>query len=131
MNMLAKLMRQVEEAENSSEKEPLQGTKLDAVLADLEELKTLYLADCPYKVGDVITPRKGSPQRGRGVPYVVVEVFDQPVRRAWGGDEIIGSPIEYSKLDLRVLSITGSGCRAPWMVESWMYEPWVRQDNDV
>lgn len=37
---------------------------------------------CPFNIGDHVTPKKNSDQKGRGVPHKVVEVFDsRNVRR--------------------------------------------------
>lgn len=104
--------------------EPLQGTQLEAALQDLREMQRLYARENPFKVGDLITPKDGQHYSGAGYPHLVVEVFDPPQQRPFGGD-ISGTSAEGAWLDLRVATVNPrTNNRVMYVVESWGFESW-------
>lgn len=103
----------------------------EARIEELRAVKALYDAPNPFKVGDLITPRKNGGLRGHGIPHIVVEVLegDEVVRR-WDGNPAGG---DYGrKADIRVLGIApgpeGDNI-IPWWSEHFQYEAFdVEQD---
>lgn len=90
-------------------------------IATMREYCALYQEPCRFKVGDLVTPRKGTSVKGAGDPHIVIEVFDEPIRPVHA--ERAGTPKFYGKMDIRVMCMT-SGCYASFCVESFEFEPY-------
>lgn len=92
----------------------------------LTEVAARYAAPCPFKPGDIITPRRGFHVRRHGEPHIVLEVFESPVRITSIVEEItdVGHPVFGSRLDFRVCCEVGGKITA-YTAESWMYEPYT------
>jgi hypothetical protein len=98
----------------------------EAAIADLRELCSRYTAGCPFRVGDLVTPRGGYNLRGPGDPHIVVEVADVPVRNLDNSADSSGwaSCAFGARLDIRVAHIQNGKMTMHWS-ESWMYEPYT------
>lgn len=86
--------------------------------------------DQAWKVGDIVTPRKGSKMKGVGQPHIVVEVK----ARAMGlptADGEPSSPNFGALLDTRIMGFTPHGNVMCWWMESWeleRYDPAMEHD---
>ena len=99
-------------------------TKADpaAVMMDLREAAALYAASkasCPFKTGDIVTPREHFTVKGAGDPHIVVDLmadvrplFDagEPGSNAWG-----------KRVDMRIIPLS-NGNRVSHWVESFEFE---------
>lgn len=106
---------------NGSEAPPLP----EAEIETLREVCGNYTNPCPFRIGDIITPRQGYNITNAGRPQIVVEIADPPHRnfetilpdahssQAWG-----------SRLDIRVAHY-GNGTLIMHWVESWQFEPYT------
>jgi len=104
---------------------PMTDTQKEAAVMTLREHLPGY-EKCPYKVGDIVTPRKTSNTRGRGEPHLVVEVFDPPVRLTNITDTSDATSQNYLfKADMRVLCIRGNKYVIAYAGEAWNYEPYT------
>lgn len=81
---------------------------------------------CPFKAGDLVTPRKGAGMHGEGDPHVVLEALAEPVFFQSHEDASAYSASTWgARVDVRVLHVNDSGhVHAHWG-ESWLYEPWA------
>lgn len=88
----------------------------------LRDQAQFYTRENPFKVGDLVTPRKGTCYVGAGEVHLVIAVNEyaeydfgnvDPVSNRYG-----------RKLDIRVLSWVQGQWPAHW-VESAGFEPWV------
>jgi len=95
----------------------------EAQICTLREVKDRYLAGNSFKVGDIITPRKGGAYNGRGVPHMVIEVAQTPLRNLNGST---ASSDFGSRLDIRVIRVDGEHVVPFWM-ESFQLEQWNPQ----
>lgn len=80
-------------------------------------------AGCPFAVGELVTPLASSPLVGAGDPFLVVEVFDPPIRVEDQSSVRLGQQI-----DLRLLLVHGtldSFGVVSIMAESWCFQRWV------
>lgn len=50
----------------------------EEMVAELEAAIEASSKPCPFKVGDLVTPKKNSNKKGRGKPYKVMEVLPEP-----------------------------------------------------
>jgi hypothetical protein len=96
---------------------------------NLKELLTIYedmrLDGCPFRVGDIVTPRPSSTIRGSGFPHVVVEVIDPELYFSATKDQ---SHIHFGqRCDMRVICHVSDEAIASYWGESWQYMPW---DNE-
>lgn len=95
----------------------------EAQICTLREVKDRYIAGNPFKVGDIITPRKGGAYSGRGVPHMVIEVAETPIRNT----NCPSSEMDFgSRLDIRVIRMAGEHVVPFWM-ESFQLEQWNPQ----
>lgn len=93
----------------------------EAAIETLKEVAARYVADCPFKVGDIVTPRRGFSVRGAGRPNVVLEVIGAPIRNFVTFEpDHTGLNSFGRKIDMRVVEADGN-IRAFW-VESWAFE---------
>ena len=95
---------------------------LEAIITTLKEVAEVYQRPCPYKVGDIVTPRRGRGYVNPGWPSVVLEIADPPHRNF---DEKGGpsSALYGRKLDMRIAQYQQSGEVVAYWIESVDYEP--------
>ncbi len=89
----------------------------DVLAITLKEISARYAAGNPFKVGELITPRKGYGIKGEGRPHVVVEIAEKPLVP---GETNSGSPDFGARLDIRVIC-EQCHLHAYWN-ESWQFE---------
>lgn len=101
-------------------------TQREAAVADLRADFQRYTAACPFRPGDLVTPRTGAGIRGRGNPQIVLEVLAEPLLDFTFGSDVreTSSALYARRLDMRVLMASDRG-RAAYWVESWEYEPYT------
>lgn len=82
-------------------------------------MSAAYQARCPFKVGDIVTPKPTSTYADKGVPHVVLEVAADPIRDFETGDCLLDN---YGcRLDIRVGVLIGDEVVAYWQ-ESWQHQ---------
>lgn len=98
----------------------------EAQVATLLEVAARYAAPVPFKVGDLVTPRKGYNIRDAGDPHIVLEVPKFPIRNFAMGDDpsAFGSAFFGARLDIRVGTFDRGHVAAYWG-ESFRYEPYT------
>ncbi|MBS7703260.1 hypothetical protein [Chelatococcus asaccharovorans] len=97
----------------------------EAQIATLREVYERYRAPCPFKPGDLVTPRKGMAMRGEGKPHLVVATQDGTYH--WNGET---STRGYgARLDMRTIKMYDTNVVAHWD-ESWMFEPYVGEPGN-
>lgn len=117
---LAELMRATQgEAEEKEAGRPLPEAQVATLIEEFER----YAAACPFKPGDIITPRATSSYRDRGVPHIVLEVAETPIRVFDAGDDLgdIHSTAFGQRLDIRV-GVLSEGYLVTFWQESWRHE---------
>lgn len=127
---MSALLRMLAEMDGDSDKAPdHRATPPDALCITLREIAAAYAAPCPFKAGDIVTPRRNYNIKGAGEPHVVLEVITRP-------DPNFGaakSPVETSshaygaRRDVRIACENGGHIAAFWM-ESWTLEPYRGPD---
>jgi hypothetical protein len=102
----------------------------EAQVATLIEACERYRSPCPFKVGDIVTPRVGLGYSDGGLPHVILEVADEPHRHfaPTEGASIYASAFG-SRLDVRVANFVKSGEIVAFWQESWRLEPWTGEDR--
>lgn len=104
----------------------------DEQVADLKKFYEAYQkagsGNPLFAPGDIVTPKKGTPMRGRGRPYMVLMTKPAPGLSYMS----VSSPSDYAssswgaRLDMRVITLgRNEQVYAPYWVESWLYELWV------
>jgi len=98
----------------------------DVLCTTLRELTDRYTAPCPFKVGDLVTPRADSDYVGEGEPQVVLEVLETPIRNFVTHDskDSVHSQAFGLRLDVRV-GCEADGCLVAFWKESWKLEPYT------
>lgn len=96
----------------------------DVLCLTLQETAERYVAGCPFKPGDLVTPRAASPYTGSGNPHIVLEVAETPFRNTVGPKGDIVSHLFGSRLDVRV-ACEESGVIVAFWQESWQLEPYT------
>jgi len=94
----------------------------EAAIMRLREAASAYAVGCPFKVGDIVTLRKGYNIKGDGDPAIVVEVASVPHRTF--DDQDPGAQLFGMRLDMRTVCIRGDRVCAHWQ-ESWHFEPYT------
>jgi hypothetical protein len=114
-------------AEDDDDKDAAPALLPEAVIADLRELCARYTAGCPFRVGDLVTPRRGYSLSGSGDPRIIVEVAPTPIRNfdSAADCEEWASNTFGARLDIRVAHISPRGQMVMHWGESWMYEPYT------
>lgn len=99
----------------------------EAQVATLLEEFAHYSQPCQFKPGDLITPRATSSYSDRGVPHIVLEVRDEPIRNFAPGDDIsdVFSSAFGARLDIRVAIMVPDGRVVTFWQESWRHEPYT------
>lgn len=96
----------------------------DVLCTTLRETAARYVGPCPFKPGDLVTPRASSPHTGAGLPHVVLEVAETPIRNTQGTKGDVVSHLFGSRLDVRVACEEQGSIVAFWQ-ESWSLEPYT------
>jgi len=98
----------------------------EAQIDELRRIEADYRAGCRFKVGHLVTPRKGRAIRDAGNPAIVLEVFDPPIRILAPVRDLFecGNNVFGARYDMRVASFT-SGDYVAFIAESWHYETWT------
>ena len=97
----------------------------EAQIARLQEAAGDYAdarRQCPFKVGDIVTPRPQYGTKGVGAPHIVVDVL-QPhdVKPNFAGAN--SSSLHYgTRSDMRVLCMLDDSTMAAFWGESYQYE---------
>ena len=87
----------------------------EAQIMELRAALARYEAGCPFKAGDLVTPRQNSQYNDIGLPFVVVEVYGY---RFSDNDDT-------ERNDMRVVHVTPDGKLCPHNVEAWQFEPYT------
>jgi hypothetical protein len=96
----------------------------EAAIMRLRELYDAFIAENPFKPGDLVTVRPGVNRTGDGDPHIVLEVrapFAEIRNFECVEPGETGSCAFGQKLNIRVLCITGDSAASYWM-EHWMLE---------
>ncbi|RWX72560.1 hypothetical protein [Mesorhizobium sp. M2A.F.Ca.ET.039.01.1.1] len=99
----------------------------EAQIATLREAFERYTNPCPFKPGDIVTPRKGFGYADAGEPHIVLEVAEKPIRNFEAPADVsnIYSSAFGSRVDFRVASLTdgrGETAIVAYWQESWRHE---------
>lgn len=80
----------------------------EAQVMTLNEVFAAYSKPCPFKPGDIVTPRKTSRYSDVGMPHVVLEVAETPIRNFVATEDLsdITSSAFGARLDIRVALVT-------------------------
>lgn len=94
----------------------------DAQIMRLKEFADRYNDPCPFKTGDIITPRPDVCLRGAGNPHVVLEVRKTPIHNF---TDARPGTIDYgTRHDIRVAFFVDNDDMVTLWQESHMYEEW-------
>lgn len=97
----------------------------EAQIAELTALYERYAAGCPFKPGDLVTPRKSSPLARCGEPHVVLEVIAPAAPHFAIADPTDSdSQCFGARHDMRVGVLSGHGRIVAHWVESFDFEPY-------
>jgi hypothetical protein len=99
----------------------------DAQIMNCREYLKIYLEPNPYKVGDLVTPRKGYGLYNEGEPHIVIEVFPRPITM-WGryDPRLVGFPELGQSIDIRVAALGNDNMTmVSWVNASFRYEPYL------
>ena len=91
----------------------------EAQIATLVEANAAYQKRCPFKLGDIVTPRPTSIYDNKGVPHVVLEISPVAIRN-FEPDNCFAHSFG-SRLDIRVGVLIGDEVVAFWQ-ESWQHQ---------
>lgn len=102
---------------------------IDEQLARLGEAGARYFRhiDCPYKQGDLITPRADSVYPHAGMPHLVLETCDE-VDPLWA-DLHAGTIRDGALFNIRV-GVWRNGSMAAFWGESWYFD-WFKHASEV
>lgn len=93
---------------------------------ELQQIAARYAAGCPFKPGDLVTPRQSYSLQGAGEPHVVLEVPPEPLRLRDIADPATAlHPAFNERLDMRVACLAHVGHYFAYWGASWQYEPWT------
>lgn len=97
----------------------------EVLCATLRETLASFSAGCPFKPGDLVTPRANSDLRGAGRPQIVLEVLATPVRNFHVVEDQndVASAAFGSRIDVRIARESHGEIVANW-TESWKLEPY-------
>ena len=96
----------------------------EAMIATLREHYKRYrlsLVECPFKPGDLVTPRKGLNINNEGQPNIVLETRRNP-------EPFFSEPCSVAngrRNDIRVIGMSSRDHCAVFWVESFEYEPYT------
>lgn len=118
-------------------------TDPDVILARLALTAKIYDEPCPFRPGQLVTPRPDGKTIGAGSPHVVIEVFDgetplpgRDEARSWSAPIVLREPtadvrgtasVQFGQvLDMRVATYTEGGASVgAYVVESQDFEAWT------
>jgi len=96
----------------------------EAAIMRMREIAPLYQRPCPFKVGDLVTPRSDGPVTGAGAPHLVIEIDSAAVRST----DRPGTTTFNARYDMRVLSEV-QGDILPFWVESGGFVPYTGEGS--
>lgn len=100
----------------------------EAQVATLKEVFARYTTACPYKAGDLVTPRAGTATVNVGTPHIVLET--RKTEPDFDSAEF-GSNKYGARIDMRVAGLNGCGDLCMWWVESVNFEPYSIPSADT
>lgn len=107
------------------DRERVPSISAEGQIARLLERLEVYKASCPFKVGDVVTPRADSSVKGAGLPHVVADILEKPFYN-FSGD--FGSNAFGRRVDVRVICFHNGNILPHWC-ESWEFERYSEPDT--
>ncbi|MGW9332689.1 hypothetical protein [Bosea sp. NPDC055594] len=117
---LAELLADMREEEDR-DRVPAMAPEL---LAEYQRRYAGFLIGCPFKAGDLVTPRKDGSVKGPGDPAVVLEVISSTIDFGSGNP---GSNGHGQRCDMRVARFGGRYASIiPIWVESFEFEPYSK-----
>jgi hypothetical protein len=120
---LGELMHLVNKAEDVEDAETsMTETQKEALVMTMKEVYARYHTLCPFKPGDLITPRAGFNYRGAGEPQIVLEVLETPLIE-W--DSQRGTT--HRRCDMKIAMLCG--CIGTVLVESFAFEAYVEPNK--
>ncbi|QRE76501.1 hypothetical protein [Methylobacterium aquaticum] len=101
-------------------------TPPDVLCLTLQEVAARYVSPCPFKVGDIVTPRNGYYYNNVGVPHVVLEVRNSPIQNFDIVEDMRDQamPTFGARFDVRVATELLGKIIAFWQ-ESWALEAYT------
>lgn len=97
----------------------------EALIETLRETLDRYQKGCPFKVGDLVTPRAGFSLTGAGEPFIVTDVYDSSFEGIIARfDGSTTSRTYGARIDMRVVHWYDGHIIMHW-VESWQFEPYT------
>jgi len=104
----------------------LTADQVDILTEDMKSHAMDYMrckTECPFKPGDIVTPKDGTQLRYRGLPWVVLEVYDNPI---YVETENHSSSEYGQRLDIRT-AVRLSDNLVEFANSSWQFELWDRE----
>ncbi len=84
-------------------------------IARMRELAPRFTAPCPFKVGDLVTPRKDGIVKGCGDPCLIVQINNAGTEPDFRFGTV-ASPTYGAIPDIRILHVKeGGNCVSAWM----------------
>jgi hypothetical protein len=93
-------------------------------IAQLQEALQFIQNGNPFKVGDLVTPRKNAPIKFGGIPHLIVGVNSEGFPCGVIEHGMSGSAETY---DLWIISIAQSGHISSHTVPSWQMQPYIAE----
>lgn len=136
--MLDLLAAAAKTAASEARKASMPKLDADTILARLSLTSRLYAEPCPFRIGELVTPRADSKAKGVGEPHVVIEVLSGALfpaeGQSWSPPIVLREPTadagttgsnQYGQvLDMRVACMR-SGVTLAYVVESQDFEAWT------
>jgi hypothetical protein len=98
----------------------------EAQCMELREVFAAYTAGCPFKPGDLVTPRPNCDMKGKGRPHIILDVLPEPVTSFQSADPTDTCSNSYGRrIDVRVASFAVPDQIGVWWMESWQLEPYA------
>lgn len=105
-----------EESDDFAPPREMRGEKItllpEAQVEQLLQLQKAYAKGCPFKPGDVVTPKRGTTINNQGEPHVVLAVFDTSDY----------DKTNFLRIDIRVVCFASNEIVTAFLGESWNYE---------
>lgn len=131
MNMLD-MLREMGGAEFEDREERAPSSPPDVLCKTLREVADRYAAGCQFKVGDLVTPRKGYNIKDEGRPHIVVDVRHNAVADLTVPPDTgeIGNVTFGSRMDIRTAHEARGTMVMHWN-ESWQFEPYTGPGSEA
>jgi len=97
-----------------------QSVQAKRLIAAFKRYKEEYVDNCPFVVGELVTPRADSTLKGQGQPHIIVAMTPAG-QYAYNGNP--GSTGFGRGPNIRVLCMDGE-VPVPFWCESWEFEKW-------